>query len=129
MTAAMMPSAEKPRRPVTRAARGWRRPDRSANWDPASRAPRKQLPWRTDGRVDRLRALPAAAIGSARVGSGTALVAARQRGSCQPVIERHIGDRTMPTGRSILIVDDDAGVREMLADRLADDHGFTIFTA
>ena len=35
----------------------------------------------------------------------------------------------MPTGRSILIVDDDAGVREMLADRLADDHGFTIFTA
>ena len=35
----------------------------------------------------------------------------------------------MPTRRSILIVDDDAGVREILADRLADEHGFTIFTA
>jgi DNA-binding response OmpR family regulator len=35
----------------------------------------------------------------------------------------------MPTGRCILIVDDDAGVRKMLADCLADDHGFTIFTA
>ena len=35
----------------------------------------------------------------------------------------------MPARRSILIVDDDAGVRETLADRLADGHGFTIFTA
>ena len=35
----------------------------------------------------------------------------------------------MPTRRSILIVDNDAGVRETLSDRLADEHGFTIFTA
>jgi DNA-binding response OmpR family regulator len=34
----------------------------------------------------------------------------------------------MPARRSILIVDDDASVREALADRLADE-GFTIFTA
>ncbi len=35
----------------------------------------------------------------------------------------------MSTRRSILIVDDDTGVREILAARLADGHGFTILTA
>jgi DNA-binding response OmpR family regulator len=35
----------------------------------------------------------------------------------------------MPTRRSVLIVDDDAAVRETLADCLAEEHGFRIFTA
>jgi DNA-binding response OmpR family regulator len=39
------------------------------------------------------------------------------------------GGMTMATGRSILIVEDDAVVQEILADHLAGEHGFIIFTA
>ena len=35
----------------------------------------------------------------------------------------------MAAKRSILIVEDDAAVQEVLADHLAGEHGFTIFTA
>jgi DNA-binding response OmpR family regulator len=35
----------------------------------------------------------------------------------------------MPAKRSILVVDDDESIREMLAERLADDHGFAVRTA
>ncbi|HXA21785.1 MAG TPA: response regulator transcription factor [Acetobacteraceae bacterium] len=35
----------------------------------------------------------------------------------------------MAAGRSILIVEDDAAVQEVLADHLAEEHGFIIFTA
>ena len=39
------------------------------------------------------------------------------------------GGMAMAAKRSILIVEDDAAVQEVLADHLAGEHGFTIFTA
>src|ERR1700733_9527327 len=53
----------------------------------------------------------------------------RNRIPCCQTTQRQTGDITMTAQRPILIVEDDETLRDILAEHLADGHGFTITTA